>query len=246
MTVLDPSAANLHRIQALLDKAESTPFPEEAEALLAKAQELMARDAIDEAMLAASSRNAEEPELTDVVIVPPYASAKLALLGVVGRANRCRTVSVKGPNGAVHATVVGFPGDLSNVRSLYLALSVQATRFMLAAQPPPGETPRRFRHAFLLAFAARIGERLLEAERAAEAEATLAQQAAPGGRSVSLVLASRSAAVDKAFRAAFPHLRHTRVSGSSGAGFASGRAAADRAALGAPALGERRRGLPSG
>ncbi len=44
----DPIA---ERIAALLDKAESTSYPAEADAFMAKAQELMARHAIDEAML---------------------------------------------------------------------------------------------------------------------------------------------------------------------------------------------------
>lgn len=42
----------LGRIRALLAKAEATTFPEEAEALSAKAQELMARHTVDEALLA--------------------------------------------------------------------------------------------------------------------------------------------------------------------------------------------------
>jgi hypothetical protein len=245
VTVLAPHAANVARIQALLDKAESTPYPEEAEAFLAKAQELMARDAIDEAMLAAVATNREEVELLDLAIEPPYASAKLALLGVVGHANRCRTVSLKGPNGTAHATVAGFPGDLANTRTLYLALSLQATRSMLEARPPAHEPLRRFRHAFLVAFASRIGERLREARRTAEDDAAAAQQRAPGGPSVSLVLAGRESEVEKAVRRAFPFLRTARVSGSSGPGFASGRAAADRAALGSVELGGAHRGLPS-
>ncbi len=38
-----PSGAMLQRVRALLAKAESTTFPEEAEALTGEAQELMAR-----------------------------------------------------------------------------------------------------------------------------------------------------------------------------------------------------------
>ena len=43
----------LRRIRGLLAKAESTDFPEEAEALTAKAQELMTRHAVDAALLEA-------------------------------------------------------------------------------------------------------------------------------------------------------------------------------------------------
>ncbi|WP_228984453.1 dihydroxy-acid dehydratase, partial [Streptomyces sp. DH12] len=50
-----PESRMLGRIRALLAKAEATGFPEEAEALSAKAQELMARHSVDEALLAAPS-----------------------------------------------------------------------------------------------------------------------------------------------------------------------------------------------
>lgn len=45
----------LTRIRALLAKAEATGFPQEAEALTAKAQELMARHSVDEALLDAQA-----------------------------------------------------------------------------------------------------------------------------------------------------------------------------------------------
>ena len=50
-TAQPASARVLRRIRALLAKAESTEFPEEAEALTAKAQELMSAHAVDEALL---------------------------------------------------------------------------------------------------------------------------------------------------------------------------------------------------
>ncbi|SCF93886.1 Protein of unknown function, partial [Streptomyces sp. Ncost-T6T-2b] len=51
----------LTRIRALLAKAEATGFPEEAEALTTKAQELMARHTIDEALLAARTQSRDDP-----------------------------------------------------------------------------------------------------------------------------------------------------------------------------------------
>jgi hypothetical protein len=48
-----PDRRMLDRVRALLAKAESTEFPKEAEALSARAQELMARHRIDRALLAA-------------------------------------------------------------------------------------------------------------------------------------------------------------------------------------------------
>ena len=158
----DPIA---ERIAALLDKAESTSYPAEADAFMAKAQELMARHAIDEAMLDAARGSQDEIGQVDLVIVAPYASAKSVLLGAVAASNRCRVVSATRPNGRVLCTMVGFDTDIRHARSLYLSLTHQAVRFMLDAPLPLGDTPRRFRHSFLLAYAHRIGERLQEAER---------------------------------------------------------------------------------
>ncbi len=238
--------AMAERIAALLDKAESTSYPEEADAFLAKAQQLMARHAIDEAMLHGARATPEEVDTLDLVILTPYASAKSVLLGAVAGANRSRVVSANRPGGKVLCTVVGHPTDLRHTRELYLSLSHQAVRFMLDAPLPPGDTLRRFRHSFLLSYAVRIGERLQEADRAMREQAQDEQLERPGGPSVALVMASREAKVDRAIAERFGPLRSRRVSSSSGAGHLSGRVAADRSALGGPALGGSGRSLGPG
>lgn len=238
-----PEEAWTNRIQALLTKAESTEFPEEAEALLAKAQELMVRHAIDEAMLAQGGRGPRDQVGTEIVVVEaPYATAKASLLGSVARANQCRTVMGPAGNGAQRCVVVGHQADIANVRTLFNALSLHAVRSMLETPVPPHDTPRRFRHAFLLAFSGRIGERLWAVGEAARAQA----QAGPGPAGVGLVLASRAEAVDRTFKEAFPNVRYTTMSSSSSAGRLSGRRAADRAGLGQEKLGGPRRSLQAG
>jgi hypothetical protein len=237
-----PSDAWLRRVQALLAKAESTEFPAEAETLLAKAQELMSRHAIDDAMLRAAGSAEREPiDSHAVVVESPYAGPKSLLLGAVARANRCRMVIDGSGRGPRRCVLVGHRSDITGAKTMFIALSLHATRSMLAADVPPWDAPRRFRHAFLLAFAARIGERL----RAAD-EAALADAERKVGGSVSLVLLDRSEAVDRAFAARFPHLRPVRVQASSRAGLESGRVAADRAALGQRFVGGDRRGLAAG
>ena len=241
-----PEQTWTNRIQALLTKAESTAaeFPEEAEALLAKAQELMVRHAIDEATLAAVGKASSDRVVSDVVLVSaPYATAKASLLASVGRANDCRVVMAAAGRGAQRCVVVGHESDLANVQSLFSALSLHAVRSMLTAQVPAFDTPRRFRHAFLLAFSGRIGERLWEA---GESVRDQARKRADTGVGVALVLAGRSAAVDQAFRATFPRVRNTTLSSSSWAGRASGRTAADRAGLGQPGIGGTNRRLQPG
>jgi len=240
----DPSTTEtwLNRVDALLAKAGSTEFPEEAEALVAKAQELMARHAIDDAMLAAAGRQAGESVTSELIeIVAPYATAKAALLGAVARANHCQCVMAAAGEGNQRCVVLGFESDLASVRTLFASLSVHAVRAMLATPVPPRDTPRRFRRAFLLAFSYRIGARL---EAAAASARTAAE--ADGATGVGLVLADRSAAVVDAVKAAYPRLRTARFTASSSAGLASGRAAADRAGLGQHGLGGQARQLPGG
>src|SRR5690606_19631507 len=99
-------------IRALLAKAEATGFPEEAEALSAKAQELMARHSVDAALLAAGAPVAQTPTACRIGVEPPYEQAKAVLLDAVASANRCRAVW----NEALgFSTVVGFAPDLEAV-----------------------------------------------------------------------------------------------------------------------------------
>jgi len=220
----------VRRIQALLDKAASTSYPAEAEALLSKAQELMTRHAIDEASLESSHRGGRGIVARELMVEVPYASAKTALLGAVLRANGCRLV-FHGGRGPRLCTLVGHESDLDHALALYQVLSMQAIRAMLAAQPPDWEGVRSFRHAFLLGFAARIGQRLREA-----ADVATQQTSDEGGTSTALVLTNRRTEVDSELSRLFPNLGTARRTASSGIGAASGRAAADRAPLGRTTL----------
>jgi hypothetical protein len=225
----------LNRIRALLAKAESTEFPEEAEALTIRAQELMARYRIDAAVLAAGTGPAgrDGPGGRRLFVDSPYEPAKVTLVNVVARANRCR--AVQHPQLGL-VTVVGFPADLDAVELLFTSLLVQGTTAMVAAGPKRDRygrsRTRAFRHAFLASYAGRIGERLREAARWAEREA--GQEAAAGvpGTSLLPVLAAREQAVEDAVSEMFPRLAcRPGTSISDYEGWAAGRAAADTAAL---------------
>lgn len=232
----------LRRVQALLAKAESTDYPSEAEALVAKAQQLMTRHAIDEAMLAATSGRADVIDAETVLVPVPYASAKASLLARVAVANGCRCVRTGGSRGPIRCVVVGFRGDLARTTTMFGALSTQAVRFMLQTAVPDREGARRFRHAFLLGFARRIGERLLEAQETAVAAA----QAAATGTGVAVVMADRQVQVDRAFEAQFPCTTTSYRRSSSDLGAREGSAAADRASLGRSDLGAAPRALGAG
>ncbi|GGQ45833.1 hypothetical protein GCM10010267_05110 [Streptomyces griseorubens] len=215
-----PESRMLGRIRALLAKAEATGFPEEAEALSAKAQELMARHSVDEALLAAQGAVAEGPDAVRIGVDPPYEQAKAVLLDAVASANHCRAVWNEAFG---FSTVVGFASDLEAVELLYTSLLVQATGAMTkaeAAQRAGGrKRTKTFRQSFLAAYAHRVGDRLA----AAGAEV-------PVGGDLLPVLASREVAVAERTDRLFPATATTRLRGVSDvAGWEEGKRAADGA-----------------
>ncbi|GAA3341345.1 DUF2786 domain-containing protein [Amorphoplanes nipponensis] len=217
--------AKLERVRALLAKAEATTFPAEAEAYSAKAQELISRHSIDEALLAAGGETAVVPYARRIGVDHPYESEKASLLDSVARANRCHVVW--SPEFGF-ATVFGFDADIDAVDLLHTSLLVQAHRAM-ARTEPRGRAGRSrlksFRQSFLVGYAVRIGERLAEASRAALAQAGDPAALVP-------VLASRDVQVREARDRSFPSTtrgRGFRV--ASLEGWESGREAADAAKL---------------
>jgi hypothetical protein len=219
----------LRKVRALLGKAESTEFPEEAEALTARAQELIARHSIDAALLHTSHEAKDEPIGRRLFIDAPYEPPKALLLQVIAEANRCRTIWHKTLG---LSTVVGFPADVRAAELLFTSLLVQATTAMVqtgSRQHRNGRSrTRSFRQAFLSSFTDRIGERLRGAVDDAVREA-----AAETGRADLLpALAERDTHVAHAVESMFGHVTQHSVSGGwDTEGWAEGRAAADRANL---------------
>jgi len=217
----------LARVRALLAKAESTTFPAEAEALSAKAQELMTRYSLDRAVVASERGDETAPVQRRIPLEAPYADAKALLLGEVASASRCQTAWNRE---SLFCTVVGFEADIEATEMLFTSLLVQAGTAMRASGPVRDSAgrsrTRSFRRSFLLGFATRIGERLRKATTAATEQAE-----ADHGVSMLPVLAGRSARVDDAFVAAFPDLVSRSMSASSGFGYFAGRLAADQASV---------------
>ncbi|GAT81745.1 hypothetical protein STXM2123_2445 [Streptomyces sp. F-3] len=216
-----PESRVLTRIRALLAKAEATGFPEEAEALSAKAQELMARHSIDEALLAARAPAPDAPAACRIGVEPPYEQIKAMLLDVVATANHCRAVWNESLG---FSTVVGFEADLEAVELLHASLLLQAMTAMTRAEAEQRAAGRRrtrtFRQSFLAAYVHRVGTRL-----AAAAEAQVTEDLLP-------VLASRDAAVADRLDRLFPKTATTRLRGATdAAGWTEGVRAAERAEM---------------
>jgi len=218
----------LVRVRALLAKAESTTFSEEAEALSAKAQELMSRYSLERIVLdsAGSAGSAPHPATARRMWLDnPYVAAKALLVGAVAEANRCRTVLSEKLG---FTTVLGDEVDLEIVELLSTSLLVQATRAMVLAGSQTTRTgrsrTRSYRQSFLLAYATRIGERLSTARNVGAAAVADPARLLP-------VLAARERVVDELFESMFPQSVSRSYSVGNAAGWHAGRAAADLAVL---------------
>ncbi|MER5264905.1 DUF2786 domain-containing protein [Actinosynnema sp. NPDC002837] len=209
---VDPKILN--RVRGLLAKAESTAFPDEAEALSAKAQELVTRHALERMPLEAPTTTSRRLWLDK-----RYFDGKAHVVHVVAEANRCRAVVYD----LGFVALVGEELDLEIVELLSASLLVQATRAMVAAgdKARKGDEARSaaFRKSFLLSYAHRIGERLRTANEVPDDDRLLP------------VLAERKKAVEEYFGAMFARTVAKTTPVRSAAGWDAGRSAADRANL---------------
>ncbi|WP_024794104.1 DUF2786 domain-containing protein [Tomitella biformata] len=216
----------LARIRGLLAKAESTTFAAEAESLSAKAQDLMTRYALDSAVVDADDGASlvDEVRTRRLLIDNPYPEAKMQLLNSVANANGIQALW---HGGLGLASCVGLPVDLDLCELLYTSLLVQASNAM--AEAGGGQRLNRapsFRRSFLIGFAHRIGERLLEAKEGAsrEAEVQYGTQLVP-------IMAARAEAVGEVFERQFPEVGQTSTAVTNGAGWRAGQVAAELADL---------------
>lgn len=214
------------KVRGLLDKAEATPFPEEAEALSEKAMEMMAQHRIDLAMLEASRPRQDRGKVIerDVLLGSgPYVRARLALIVKVADASYAKVLTSVGFEGRI-AHVIGYENDVADVEVLYTSLLAQATG---AVQAVRGVANRR---TFLFAFTERIASRLHEINAAAEASV-----ATGDGPGVAIVLADRRADVkadiDRRYGRVRTLGRAASLSGSASA-IIAGREAGNRADIG--------------
>jgi hypothetical protein len=229
----DAGSRLLDRVRKLLAKAEDDSCtPPEAQALTAKAAELMAKYGIDRAMLAAAKPQNEVPSNRKILLDDPYATAKAHMLYGIACAMRCTGVQIRTAEGiALH--LFGFRSDLERVEILYTSLLLQMASQFRRAHPATAYEQRHikaWRRSWILGFAGSVVSRVKAAEQAAKTEAEAANTERQGP-SVEIVLRDRSLAVRDALRAEYPHIRTSRSS-CSGGGYRDGYAAGQRANVG--------------
>lgn len=183
MTSLQEKFAS--KIAKLLAKAESTT-PDEAEALIEKAQELMARYAIEEAMLD-EARGKDAPEKIverHVSFTGRYARELRELGSAIAYAQNCKVLVSTSPcggprgGGSLRLYVIGFEGDVERAIMLNSSLQIQAQAAKAKWERDDGGIKEWMtykqrvlaRQEFLNGFTSGVRKRLYRARKLAEDE----------------------------------------------------------------------------
>lgn len=246
----------LDRVGALLAKAESTDSAAEAEALVAKAQEIATLHAVDLAVARARSqrsRRRQTPAQRKIVIGRPREQGRRHRIHLFLAVAGVNDVLVDIARDSTYVLAFGFPSDLEVVEALYASLATQMVATANAAIAR-GEhrheeywsqaagtwrcDARVFRSAFNAGFVRAIGDRLRAAHDAALSQRRPARQTDDGAEALdgALVLARKADEVDAYYHSASRARGTWRGGGSrpvawSQAGHSAGHAAGRAARL---------------
>ncbi len=233
---MNPEASGrlLDRVRKLLAKAEDESVtPPEAQALTAKAAELMAKYGIDRALLAAARPETDQPANRMIDVDNPWGRVKAHLLSGLGSALRCQAIMLNSSSGTkVH--LFGYQSDLERADLLYTSVLIQMWHGLAGAQVPAwSRSARAWRRSWLLGFATAVISRVRAAEHAAACQATA--PAAASGAETALVLADRTLVIRRNVEQAYPVTRTAKVT-YSGSGYRDGYAKGQRADIGTSRL----------
>jgi hypothetical protein len=220
----------LDRVRKLLAKAEDESCtPPEAEALTAKAAELMAKYGIDRALLAAVRPETDAPASRFVEIDNPWGRVKAHLLCGLGSALRCQCIMITTRTG-LRIHVFGYASDIERTDLLYTSVLIQMWHGLAVALVPEWASPRAWRRSWLLGFAAAVTSRVRAAEDGARSRS---EQSAPAGQPsrTAVVLADREQVIRSAVAQEYPVTRTARLT-YSGSGYGEGYAQGQRADIG--------------
>jgi hypothetical protein len=222
----------LERVRKLLAKAEDDgATPAEAEALTAKAAELMAKYGIDRALLAAARPETDAPGSRKLAMHNPWRRVRAHLMCGLGAAMRCQCILLTERDGGLLVHMFGYASDLERADVLYTSLLIQMSHALAVTPVPPGASPRAWRRSWLLGFSSAVVSRVKAAEEAAADRASRDEPAGPGGTSTALVLADRSLVIRAAAQREYPRTRAARMT-YTGSGYGDGYATGQRADIG--------------
>lgn len=239
----------IDRIRGLLAKAESSEFEEEAATFLDKATELMAKYRVDEAILAAAGKAADDPVDRAFIDLSGYHSPKGSLAVHLAEALDCHVLWAHGaPRGAKRLAIVGHVSDLGTFQALMTSLELQLDRELLKVSGYNSGDTRARRTSFANGWVSRVGRRI-KAHLATAVDTAVAEaEAEDATSSVALVLAERRDVVADKYQEFYKTKPRYQTSsrGSSRYGeYAKGQAAGNRADIGTKGVSGARGALAS-
>ena len=226
--------AMMNKIRALLAKAESTDYAEEASTYLDKATELMAQYRIDEATLIASGEAAADPIEKRTLTVTGYRACKDTLIVHVVQAFNSHVIRL---NNKTYG-LVGSKSDLDMAVALFTSLELQLDRELFARTGYDTGSTRSLRANFAKGWVSTVGKRVTDryAEQAEEAESTASTGTA-------LVLRDRNAEVEDKFTEWYnrkPRYRSSSQRVTNGSSYREGKYAGLSADVGGGRIANRR------
>lgn len=226
----------IDRIRGLLAKAESSEFEEEAAAFLDKATDLMAKYRVDEAVLAAAGKAANDPVDRAFIDLSGYHSPKGSLAVHLAEALDCHVLWAHGgPRGSKRLAIVGHVSDLATFEALMTSLELQLDRELHKVSGYSSGDTRARRTSFANGWVRKVGNRI-KAHLASAVDTAVAEaEAEDASSSVALVLAERRDVVADKYQEFYKTKpRYTRSSRGSSRydAYAAGSAAGARADIG--------------
>lgn len=223
------------KIAALLAKAETTT-PAEAEAIMEKVDELMAKYSLSQAMLDAArlARGDKVKGFTEVTLKAEgsYQHALMNLICDVAKGLGCRAHYSNLGNHLI-VTLAGRQDEVEHAQVLIASVQIQAARAMKAErsayvkQYPTSSPKARYQHcrSFLMGYGSGVKAKL-EAAR----EKLLHEQAAPVRDTLKNAIQVYRTELDNWYEQKHPRMRTTRF--SAGSGYSEGKEAGAKADVG--------------
>lgn len=234
------------KIRSLLNHAERAGTQEEADTFFAKAQDLMTKWAIDDAMIqqAAEKNEKEQIEKRQIVLQFRFYKADASILQAIAVNNQARVLITdqKGEKrGEYIAYLVGFPSDLDRTEMMFASMMIQLNRALedhLRNYPEikaDRSANKRERKSFRYGFGTRLQDRLKEAKSVASSDGTANPYA--------VALRNRDQEVEDYLAQMGARRSRGGRQQTSTSGYMAGVDAADRADVGNPAVGGNRKSL---
>lgn len=212
------------RVRKLFAKAESTTSTHEAEALLSRAYDLLAKYGIEEAVAkAGAGTDSSEISHWKFEATGKYPLDQILLVNQVAHVLHCSPIKM----GRTTLIVYGARRHLDRVEMLagMLVAYMLATAGKSSNPHPSLESTVTYRKSVMAGFIATVGERL----RAAESSAVDETSDSSGAE---IVLASDARRAAQALADAHPHTQSRSVAARSASGYRAGADAAARVDLG--------------